>query len=181
MNKDYYSIYDTSLSFINNTECNGPDWHKQRFHHYALLHRVFNMLRNEGFEIEKDKNVPKIIRKSHFVGRRGDLEFYAERYPRGFRIEFFQNVNFENPNGGRYDFEKFQKMPYLIRLQYIKYMNKIVRIMNQLEDLAPDQSRLNPKLAEERRQQVLTCMVENGYIKEGELSQAPDNRKENEG
>ena len=28
-------------------------------------------------------------------------------------------------------------------------MNKIVRIMNQLEDLAPDQSRLNPKLAEE--------------------------------
>lgn len=149
MNKDYYSIYDTSLSFINNTECNGPDWHKQHFHHYALLHRVFNMLRNEGFEIEKDKNVPKIIRKSHFVGRRGDLEFYAERYPRGFRIEFFQNVNFENPNGGRYDFEKFQKMPYLIRLQYIKYMNKIVRIMNQLEDLAPDQSRLNPKLAEE--------------------------------
>ena len=149
MNKDCYSIYDTSLSFINNTECNGPDWHKQRFHHYALLHRVFNMLRNEGFEIEKDKNVPKIIRKSHFVGRRGDLEFYAERYPRGFRIEFFQNVNFENPNGGRYDFEKFQKMPYLIRLQYIKYMNKIVRIMNQLEDLAPDQSRLNPKLAEE--------------------------------
>lgn len=40
---------------------------------------------------------------------------------------------------------------------------------------------VNPKLAEERRQQVLTCMVENGYIKEGELSQAPDNRKENEG
>lgn len=64
MNKDYYSIYDTSLSFINNTECNGPDWHKQHFHHYALLHRVFNMLRNEGFEIEKDKNVPKIIRKT---------------------------------------------------------------------------------------------------------------------
>lgn len=40
---------------------------------------------------------------------------------------------------------------------------------------------VNPKLAEERRQQVLTCMVENGYIKEGELSQAPDDRKENEG
>ena len=27
----------------------------------------------------------------------------------------------------------------------------------------------NPKLAEERRQQVLTCMVENGYITEGEI------------
>lgn len=107
------------------------------------------MLRNEGFEIEKDKNVHKVIRKSHFVGRRGDLELHAERYPRGFKIEFFQNVSFENPNGGRYDFEKFQKMPYLIRLQYIKYMNKIVYIVNQLEDLAPDQSRLNPKLAEE--------------------------------
>lgn len=153
MNKDCYSIYDTSLSFINNTECNGPDWHKQRFHHYALLHRVFNMLRNEGFEIEKDKNVPKIIRKSHFVGRRGDLEFYAERYPRGFRIEFFQNVNFENPNGGRYDFEKFQKMPYLIRLQYIKYMNKIVRIMNQLGD-RPRMDHLKSKRKNEEVQEV---------------------------
>lgn len=109
MNKDCYSIYDTSLSFVNNTESNGPDWHRQRFHHYALLHRVFNMLRNEGFEIEKDKNVHKVIRKSHFVGRRGDLELHAERYPRGFKIEFFQNVSFENPNGGRYDFEKFQR------------------------------------------------------------------------
>lgn len=29
---------------------------------------------------------------------------------------------------------------------------------------------VNPKLAEERRQQVLTCMVENGYITEGEIS-----------
>ena len=28
---------------------------------------------------------------------------------------------------------------------------------------------VNPKLAEERRQQVLECMVENGYIEEGEL------------
>lgn len=149
MNKDCYSIYDTSLSFVNNTESNGPDWYRQRFHHYALLHRVFNMLRNEGFEIEKDKNVHKVIRKNYFVGRRGDLQLHAERYPRGFKIEFFQNVSFENPNGGRYDFEKFQKMPYLIRLQYIKYMNKIVYIVNHLEDLAPDQSRLNPKLAEE--------------------------------
>lgn len=89
MNKDCYSIHDTDFLFVNNTESNGPNWHRQRFHHYALLHRVFNMLRNEGFEIEKDKNVHKIIRKSHFVGRRGDLELYAERYPRGFAIRFF--------------------------------------------------------------------------------------------
>ena len=27
----------------------------------------------------------------------------------------------------------------------------------------------NPTLAEERRQQVLECMVENGYIEKGEL------------
>ena len=28
---------------------------------------------------------------------------------------------------------------------------------------------VNPTLAEERRQQVLECMVENGYIEEGEI------------
>ena len=149
MNKDCYRIHDTRFEYTNNTERSAPNWPKHKFHHYGLFHRVLNMLRNEGFVIETDKKVAKIIRKSHFVGRRGDLELYAEYYPNGFRIEFFQNVNFENQNGGRYDFDKFQKMPYLIRLQYIKYMNMIVRIVNQLEDLAPDQSRLNPKLAEE--------------------------------
>lgn len=148
MNKDYYWIHDTSFHFSNETERRGENWRKNP-HHYAILHRVLNMLRNEGFVIENAKSVSKIIRKDYFIGRRGDLEISANRFPRGFDIEFFQNVSFENPNGGRYDIEKFQKMPYLIRLQYIKYMNKIVRIVNQIEDLAPDQSKTNPKLAEE--------------------------------
>lgn len=150
MKKNSYNTYDTGIFYQNNTVSrpNGPsDWHF-KYPHFGTFHRVLNMLRDEGFTIKNDANVVKCIRKDHYIGCRGDLELYAERYPAGFKIEFFQNVVFENPNGGRYDFNKFEKMPYLIRLQCIKYRRKIVALLNWLEDLE-DHSRQNPRLAEE--------------------------------
>ncbi|SHO50161.1 hypothetical protein [Anaerocolumna xylanovorans] len=150
MNKDCYRIYDTGIQYTNNTERNpGGLWRGHKFRHYGTQHHIFNMLRDEGFQISKDSKVHRIIRSNYFIGKRGDLEFYAEQFPNGFKIEFFQNINFENPCGGRYDFRKFQKMPFLIRLQYIKYMNKIVYLLNILEDLE-DESCKYYKLAEDK-------------------------------
>lgn len=150
MKKNSYHIYDTGISYQNNTVSrpNGPSAWRFKYPHFGTLHRVLNMLRDEGFTIENDANVAKCIREDHYIGRRGDLELYAERYPAGFKIEFFQNVVFENKCGGRYDFHKLEKMPYLIRLQFIKYRGKIAALLNSLEDLE-DNSRQNPRLAEE--------------------------------
>lgn len=83
---------------------------------FALL---INTLRRNGFQIEQDSHVASIIRRDYKCGVRGDLHVYASHFPRGSEVEFFQEVVTENPNGGRYDFNKRKKMPYLIRMRFL--------------------------------------------------------------
>lgn len=151
MNKNSYRVYDTTIYYRNNT-VNAPkglDSWRFKYPHFGTLHRIFNMLRAEGFTIENDAEVAKCIRRDYYIGRRGDLELYAHRYPAGFEIIFFQNVVIKNKNGGRYDSRKFQKMPYMIRLRFMKYRDKIIALLKSLEDLT-DETTPNPRLAEER-------------------------------
>lgn len=137
---DSYWIRDTKIHF-NTSEEHGGRWrpHEQR-RHYAYFYRILHMLADEGFKVEQDAEVHRIIRRDYWRGRRGDLEFYAHKFPAGFEIEFFQNINFDNPNGGRYDFDKLEKMPYLIRLQYVLYMRKItekLKTLTEVKDTTP--------------------------------------------
>lgn len=151
MMRNSYTLYDTCISYRNNT-IKSPQgaWSRNfKYPHFGTLHRIFNMLRDEGFTIENDEEVAKCIRRDYYTGRRGDLEFYASRYPAGFEIEFFQNVVVNNPCGGRYDFDKFQKMPYLIQLQFKKYQNKIIRLLTSLEDVE-DRTKVRPRFAEDK-------------------------------
>lgn len=144
-----YWIYDTTISFENKTERSPKGaWHKHKFRHYSYFYQLLNMLDTEGFNVQNDPEVDKLIRKNYWIGKRGDLEFYAEKYPNGFKIQFFQNVVYENQNGGRYDFDKFRKMPYMIQLQYRKYMNQLIRLLKGITDVKDVTSR-SPKLAEE--------------------------------
>ncbi len=150
MNKNSYRIHDTTIYYRNNTvkaPKNADSW-RFKYPHFGTLHRLFNMLRAEGFTIENDAEVAKCIRDDYYIGRRGDLELYAHRYPAGFEIMFFQNVVIENKNGGRYDFHKFQRMPYMIRLRFMKYRDKIIALLKSVEDLK-DESKADPRLAEE--------------------------------
>ena len=150
MSKNSYRIYDTTIYYRNNT-VNAPkglnSW-RFKYPHFGTLHRIFNMLRAEGFTIENDAEVAKCIRSDYYIGRRGDLELYAHRYPAGFEITFFQNVAIKNKDGGRYDSRKFQKMPYMIRLRFMKYRDKIIALLKSVEDLE-DESKADPRLAEE--------------------------------
>ena len=150
MSKNSYRIYDTTIYYRNNTveAPNGLDSWRFKYPHFGTLHRIFNMLRAEGFSIENDAEVAKCIRRDYYIGRRGDLELYAHRYPAGFEIMFFQNVVIENKSGGRYDFDKFQKMPYMIRLRFMKYRDKIIALLKSVEDLK-DESKADPRLAAE--------------------------------
>ncbi len=144
-----YWIHDTTISFLNNTE-NAPDRYfgKYKYRHYGYFYQLINMLAAEGFNVCMNPDVDKIIRSDHWIGKRGDLEFYAEKYPGGFKIGFFQNVVHENSHGGKYDFDKFRKMPYMIQLQYKKYMNQLIRLLKGITDVKDITSR-SPKLAEE--------------------------------
>lgn len=154
MSKDNFTIHDTSFSYRSDNNCR------------YMLHRLLNLLRKEGFNIENDKNVSKIIRKDYFKGKKEDLEIKAEVHNNGFKIMFFQNVVFENPNGGEYDFDKLQKMPYLIRLQYLKYIKKItdyVKTINNATDKTPPRY----KLAED---QVKSHYVDDWYHEQADMN-----------
>jgi hypothetical protein len=132
----FYSIYkdSTKVIFINDTD-EMKDRHGSDWSHYSILHRVLNFMKIRGFEVGRDPEIQKnykALNKDCWYGRKKDLEFKAKRYPRGFEIEFFQNVVFENSHGGFYDFDKFEKMPYLIKLLWINESNKIGNFLKEL-------------------------------------------------
>jgi len=102
-----------SFSFINDTDESHGWKDRSEWSHYPILYRLLNFMKDRAFNIKHDEHVDKTIREDYWYGKKGDLEFVAHRYPRGFSFEFFQNINFKNSNGGRYDFDKFDKMPYL--------------------------------------------------------------------
>jgi hypothetical protein len=93
------------------------------------------MMRDRGFQIGRDSRIEKdykCLTKDHWYGRKRDLEFKAERYRAGFALKFYQNINFENRHGGEYDFEKYEKMPYMIKLLF---RNEVRYIKEFLESL----------------------------------------------
>jgi hypothetical protein len=138
----------TSFSFINDTKESHGWSDRHDWSHYIILEKLLNFMKERGFKIKHDEKVDKVIREDHWYGRKNDLEFVANRYPRGFSIEFFQNIKYENRHGGRYDFDKFKKMPYLIRLLWINEIKKMAKLLESLEIV--NDTEVEYKLAEDR-------------------------------
>jgi len=128
---DTFTIRDAALSYNYGGE--RLDWgSRDQYAHYKLLRDVLSFLGGTGFHVPGDKRINKdypMLSKDHWQGRYGDLEFKAERYPAGFKIEFYQNVNFVNACGGYYDIDKYKKMPYLIRLQFDLTAKKLSKFL----------------------------------------------------
>ena len=78
--------------------------------------------------------------KDRWYGRKANLEFKAERYPAGFKLEFFQNIVTVNSNGGFYDFDKYKLMPYLIKLLFrneLRHIKHFLESLGHVDTLAP--------------------------------------------
>lgn len=164
MTSDTFAIYDTRMNYTNHTDrgiekSGHRGWLRKKFLHYSYFYKILHMLESEGFAVEQDPETRaryKSIAKDHWYGRRRDLEFVAKKYPNGFEIEFFQNVVHENPHGGRYDFDKLKKMPYLIRLQYTRYMRMVVDTLKSLVEVK-DETKPIGMTAEEKIVIDLSC------------------------
>ncbi|XRK15930.1 hypothetical protein Dip510_001571 [Elusimicrobium posterum] len=127
MQKETLKVVKNQALIVYQQEWEKGDIWTHQFRHYAYLKQIFNHLRPRlGFIIDNDKSVAKSIRKDYFYGKWQELEFTAEMYPTGFRIQFFQNVNFENKHGGKYDFDKYEKMPYLTKKRFLLTCNEII-------------------------------------------------------
>lgn len=126
-----YGISKSSFSFnfVNDTN-EEHGWNdRDKWSHYSILHKLLNFMKTRGFSVGKDPRIEreyKSLSKDHWYGRQKDLEFKAKRYPRGFSIEFFQTIN-----GNEYDSDKYDKAPYLIKLQWIKEMKHIENFIKE--------------------------------------------------
>lgn len=121
MNAPRFTEYDTTLSLW----LDDPKDPAVK----ATRDKLIDHLRSRGFHIENDQSVDKIIRDDFHCGNKGALEVYIHASGRCLQIDFFQNVVRKNPNGGRYDFERRQKMPFMIGKQYELERNKIAALM----------------------------------------------------
>lgn len=111
----------------------GASWRKDR--DYETYNRVLLALKGIGFNVRKDPDIEKnfkILSRYHDVGKKGLLQFKSEVYPAGCRFEFYQNVVFENSSGGYYDFDKLEKMPYLIKKAFDYTVIKISERLQQI-------------------------------------------------
>lgn len=93
-----------------------------------LYLNICNYFKRRGFDVVRDEeafnNYPTIS-KGYKYGIKNGLEFNSKPTSAGFTFEFYQNINFENKNGGKYDFNKYEKMPYRIKLTYRNEMFKL--------------------------------------------------------
>jgi hypothetical protein len=95
----------------------------------SVYQAVVAHFRSRGFRTIEDPYIRKhfsCIARYHHVAKKGLLEAHMNMSGRHIEIEFFQSVIVENRNGGRYDFEKFEKMPYLVKKQFILEAGKLL-------------------------------------------------------
>lgn len=97
----------------------------------ATRDAIVRKLRDRGFKMGPDPRIVKdypVLKQYHHVGRLGDLQVHVELAGRSVKVEFFQDVVCENRAGGRYDFRKRDRMPYLIGKRYEVEREKLFQL-----------------------------------------------------
>ncbi len=118
-----YSCWDTCISVRFNSSVSHP-----------TMIRLLEMMKKRGWDIQTDQRILEeypILADDHFEGQKDELKFKAEKYPAGFKLSFYQDINTVNSNGGQYDFDKFEKMPYLIKLRFQVELKHIKKYLEQ--------------------------------------------------
>lgn len=84
-----------------------------------VLRHVLAVLHAQGFEVVRDPETEErhpSIANDYWRGRRGDLRFRVSLGGRHVEVMGYQELNLSNPNGGEYDFGKYQRMPRAMQL-----------------------------------------------------------------
>lgn len=110
----------------------------KEYEHFALWCAGKKALRSKGAFIGIDKTLKmryKCLNQYHGYGSWERLEFVTEIYRTGLKFEFFQNVTTpKNRNGGRYDFDKYKKFPYLLKLRLKVAIRTLIEAISPLCD-----------------------------------------------
>lgn len=119
------------------------------YKHYGIWRRVISFLKKNKWEVKENKRITyRKFSPKHRYGKLGDLEFQVEITNRVIKFEFYQEINISNTNGGYYDFDKYNNMPYLVKKSFELWTNKIALIFaNEFNSCIEFDKK--PKFAEE--------------------------------
>lgn len=121
--------------------------------HHSLYCAALQTMRKKGAEVGENPRIERqfpTLSCYHRFGNWHGLEFQSEIHMSSFILEFYQNVTpSENRNGGYYDFDKYKKFPYLIRLRLKVAINSLIAALTPLCDATVTFTDL-PEKAEER-------------------------------
>ena len=96
---------------------------------------LLGCLRRRGYTVRQDprmlKDFPSIA-SGHWLVNLGDLQATVDHTGRHIKIEYFQDLNVENSNGGRYDFSKYSRMDRRMQLRLIIEMGLTAVMGTQL-------------------------------------------------
>jgi hypothetical protein len=107
-----------------------PKGYKKRFRE-QVLHALIRVMRRSGWYVHQDPHIVKHYRCLRQDRRRcwypGGLQCKLELSGRSLKIQFYQNrTPPDNSAGGYYDFNKMERMPYLLRLRTKFEMNRVL-------------------------------------------------------
>ncbi len=118
-------VHDTNIC----VRCANPE---------SVFRSVLLALKRIGHDVSRDPRIErdyKILSKSHRLaerkGSQGSLWISCQWFPAGIELTGWQNVVYTNPHGGQHDFNKLAKMPYLIRLSWLKSLRVVVDVLSR--------------------------------------------------
>jgi hypothetical protein len=125
-------IHDTTLTVWE--EPGGVDAAYEEAFTRDVFKPLRGFMRKRGWVVTRDpegKKRYKCISKWMWVASFGDLQATLRLSGRSIEILFFQEINRENPNGGRYDFRRFHRMPYTVRLRFLVELRALIDHLQQ--------------------------------------------------
>lgn len=119
MNEPYINVFDTHIGIWRDTA-------PEAVADYKTVRRV---LTSEGFALgfcEYTRKHYRSLVNDIRVGSRGGLCVRVDRSGRTCKVEFWSEAQRVNQNGGRYDFDKLDKLPYPDRLRFLVTRKKVL-------------------------------------------------------
>lgn len=119
---------------------------------WEMFNRICDELARLGFAVRRDEYFEdhyKILAKYHRRGTWKGLEAGIEVHGRRLQLEFWQDVVTEKPNGGRYDFSKRSRMPYLIGKRFELARQRIIALVERHGFVINEHSKPKPEWHED--------------------------------
>lgn len=101
----------------------------------VALHALLGHMLRRGHRVTRDPDTAKhypSLSPGHWLTRKGELRATVTQSGRTLEVEFFQELNIVNQNGGRHDFQKFNLMPRTMQLQCIIEIAAVTRKLRAL-------------------------------------------------